>query len=55
MTIRALATGGNKTRKLEYLPGKALLQGADSIITAGAQQSPVFQIGHPLHLVVAAP
>ncbi len=34
-----LATGGNKTRKLEYLLGEALLQGADSIITAGAQQS----------------
>ncbi len=34
-----LATGGNKTRKLEYLLGEAMLQGADSIITAGAQQS----------------
>lgn len=34
-----LATGGNKTRKLEYLIGDALSRGADTIITAGAQQS----------------
>ncbi len=34
-----LATGGNKTRKLEYLIGHALATGADTIITAGAQQS----------------
>ncbi len=34
-----LATGGNKTRKLEYLIGDALDKGADTVITAGAQQS----------------
>ena len=34
-----LATGGNKTRKLEYLIGDALGQGADTLITAGAAQS----------------
>lgn len=34
-----LATGGNKTRKLEYLLGDALAQGADTLITGGAAQS----------------
>jgi len=34
-----LASGGNKTRKLEYLIQQALDQGCDTIITAGAQQS----------------
>jgi L-cysteate sulfo-lyase len=34
-----LATGGNKTRKLEYLLQDAIDQSADTIITAGAQQS----------------
>lgn len=34
-----LATGGNKCRKLEYLLAGALEQGADTVITAGAQQS----------------
>lgn len=34
-----LASGGNKTRKLEYLLGEAQTLGADTIITAGAQQS----------------
>lgn len=34
-----LATGGNKTRKLEYLVADALRQGADTILTAGAVQS----------------
>lgn len=34
-----LATGGNKARKLEYLVGDALAQGADTLITAGAAQS----------------
>ena len=34
-----LATGGNKTRKLEYSMGEALQQGADTIITVGAVQS----------------
>ncbi len=34
-----LATGGNKTRKLEFSMGEALEQGADTIITVGAIQS----------------
>ena len=34
-----LATGGNKTRKLEFLLGEALQQGADTLITLGAVQS----------------
>lgn len=34
-----LATGGNKTRKLEFSMGEALEQGADTIITVGAVQS----------------
>ncbi len=34
-----LALGGNKVRKLEYLLGEALAQGADTVITAGGFQS----------------
>lgn len=34
-----LATGGNKTRKLEFSLGEALAQGADTVITVGAVQS----------------
>ena len=34
-----LATGGNKTRKLEFSMGEAVSQGADTIITVGAIQS----------------
>ena len=34
-----LASGGNKTRKLEYLLQEAIASGADTIITSGAQQS----------------
>ena len=34
-----LATGGNKTRKLEFSMGQALEQGADTVITVGAVQS----------------
>ncbi len=34
-----LATGGNKTRKLEFLVAEALAQGADTLITCGAAQS----------------
>ncbi len=34
-----VATGGNKNRKLEYLLGEALAQGADHIVTQGAVQS----------------
>jgi D-cysteine desulfhydrase len=34
-----LALGGNKTRKLEFLTGHALEQGADTLVTTGAAQS----------------
>ena len=34
-----LSSGGNKTRKLEFLIGDALAKGADTIITQGATQS----------------
>lgn len=34
-----LATGGNKTRKLEFSMGEALAQSADTIVTVGAVQS----------------
>ncbi len=34
-----LSTGGNKTRKLEFLIGDALAKGADTLITQGATQS----------------
>ena len=34
-----LATGGNKTRKLEFLVGDALQKGADILVTQGAVQS----------------
>lgn len=34
-----LATGGNKTRKLEFLVAEALAQGCDHLITTGAPQS----------------
>ena len=34
-----LATGGNKTRKLEFLMAEALAQQADTVITQGATQS----------------
>lgn len=34
-----LSTGGNKTRKLEFLMADALAQGADTIVTQGATQS----------------
>ncbi len=34
-----LATGGNKTRKLEFSIGEAVSRGADTIVTVGAVQS----------------
>jgi D-cysteine desulfhydrase len=34
-----LATGGNKARKLEFLVGDAMAQGADTLITTGGPQS----------------
>jgi L-cysteate sulfo-lyase len=37
--LTGLATGGNKTRKLEYALGAALAEDADTVITAGGLQS----------------
>lgn len=37
--LTGLATGGNKTRKLEFLIADAIEQGADCVITAGGAQS----------------
>ena len=37
--LSGLEGGGNKTRKLEYLVGDALSQGADMLVTVGAIQS----------------
>jgi D-cysteine desulfhydrase len=37
--LTGLATGGNKTRKLEFLIAEALAQGKDHVITTGAPQS----------------
>ena len=34
-----IASGGNKVRKLEFLAGEALAQGADHLVTQGAVQS----------------
>ncbi|MDP7150016.1 MAG: D-cysteine desulfhydrase [Paracoccaceae bacterium] len=34
-----MSTGGNKTRKLEFLFGEAIAQGADMVMTQGATQS----------------
>ena len=37
--LLGLASGGNKTRKLEFLMADALARGADTVITTGAVQS----------------
>lgn len=37
--LTGLALGGNKTRKLEFLLGRALADGVDTVITFGALQS----------------
>ncbi len=37
--VNGIAAGGNKLRKLEFLIGAALAEGADTIITLGARQS----------------
>ena len=34
-----LSTGGNKTRKLEFLMAEAIAEGADTVVTQGATQS----------------
>lgn len=55
-----LATGGNKTRKLEFLLGDALAQGCDTLISQGALQSNHARqvaaagaaAGTPVHLVL---
>ena len=56
-----LATGGNKTRKLEYLMADALAQEADCIVTYGAVQSnharqtaaACAKLGLPCHLILS--
>lgn len=56
-----LGTGGNKTRKLEFLLGAALAEGADTVITFGAVQSnharqtaaACAALGLPCHLILA--
>ena len=58
-----LATGGNKTRKLEFLVGDALARGADTLVTTGAAQSnhcrqtaaAAAQAGLACHLVLGGP
>jgi len=58
--LTGLALGGNKTRKLEFILGDAVAQGADCIITAGAAQSnhcrqtaaAAAQLGLECHLVL---
>jgi D-cysteine desulfhydrase len=58
-----LATGGNKARKLEFLIGDALAEGADCVITAGSTQSnharqtaaAACKVGLEPHLVLYAP
>lgn len=37
--LTGLATGGNKTRKLEFLVAEALAQGCDHLVTTGGPQS----------------
>jgi L-cysteate sulfo-lyase len=37
--LTSLGMGGNKTRKLEFLVGQALAEGADTLVTAGGIQS----------------
>ncbi|MEO0588457.1 MAG: pyridoxal-phosphate dependent enzyme, partial [Planctomycetota bacterium] len=37
--LTGLATGGNKTRKLEFLVADALARSCDALITAGGSQS----------------
>jgi D-cysteine desulfhydrase family pyridoxal phosphate-dependent enzyme len=55
-----LATGGNKTRKLEFLLGRALAERAPAVVTTGALQSnharqtaaACARLGLPCHLVL---
>ena len=58
--MTGLATGGNKTRKLEFLMAQALAEGCDTVVTAGAAQSnhcrqtaaAAAVLGLPCHLVL---
>jgi D-cysteine desulfhydrase family pyridoxal phosphate-dependent enzyme len=58
--LTGLALGGNKTRKLNYLMAKAITEGADTVISAGAAQSnhcrqtaaAAAQLGLQCHLVL---
>jgi len=55
-----LSSGGNKTRKLEFLMAEAVEQGADTIITQGATQSnharqtcaAAARVGHECHILL---
>jgi len=55
-----LSSGGNKTRKLEFLMAEAVEQGADTIITQGATQSnharqtcaAAARLGHECHILL---
>lgn len=59
--LTGLGVGGNKARKLEYLCGAALSQGADTLVTVGAAQSNHCRmtaaagaiLGLPTHLVLS--
>lgn len=59
--LTGLGVGGNKARKLEYLCGEALAQGADTLVTVGAAQSNHCRmtaaagaiLGLPVHLVLS--
>jgi 1-aminocyclopropane-1-carboxylate deaminase/D-cysteine desulfhydrase-like pyridoxal-dependent ACC family enzyme len=58
--LSGLGVGGNKARKLEWLCGRALADGADTLVTVGAAQSNHCRItaaagavlGLPVHLVL---
>ncbi len=60
--LTGLATGGNKTRKLEFIMADALAKGADCVITAGGPQSnhcrqvaaAAARIGMKCHLVIGS-
>src|SRR5881392_1730954 len=49
-----LALGGNKTRKLEFLVGDALAQGADTLVTIGALRESITDEEFQLTRLVAA-
>lgn len=61
--LTGLATGGNKSRKLEFLMAAAQREGADCVITAGGPQSnhcrqtaaAAAQLGMKCHLVIGGP